>query len=190
MISKKIIVIVALIMVFLTGCSADNSSDNQKDIKVEHKESSTTINTNESSTRMNTNESKETAEMKKTDKSTLADDQIRVTVGTSSFIVNLEDNETAKELREMLTDKDLTISAENYGGFEKVCQLGKTLPRKDEDITTEAGDVMLYSGNQIVFFYGTNSWAYTKLGKVEESSLEELERVLSGSETEVTLSVK
>lgn len=190
MISKKIIVIVAIVMVFLTGCSADNSSDNQKDIKVEHKEASTTININESSTRINAYESTEKAEMKKTDKSTLADNQIRVTVGASSFIVNLEDNETAKELREMLIDEDLTISAENYGGFEKVCQLGKTLPCKDEEITTEAGDVMLYSGNQIVFFYGTNSWAYTKLGKVEELSLEELEEVLSGSETEVTLSVK
>ncbi len=190
MISKKIIVIVAIIMVFLTGCSAGNSSDNQKDIKVEHKESSTTINTNESSTRMNTNESKETAKMDQVNETRLVDNQIRVTVGSSSFIVNLEDNETAKELREMLIDEDLTIPAENYGGFEKVCQLGKTLPRKDEDITTEAGDVMLYSGNQIVFFYGSNSWAYTKLGKVEESSIEELERVLSGAETEVTLSVK
>lgn len=187
---KKYIVVIAFLLLFLTGCRANNSSDNQKDIKVEHKESSTTINTNESSTRMNTNESKETAKMEQVNETRLADNQIRVTVGTSSFIVNLEDNETAKELRELLIDKDLTISAENYGGFEKVCQLGKTLPRKDEEITTEAGDVMLYSGNQIVFFYGTNSWAYTKLGKVEESSLEELEKVLSGLETEVTLSVK
>jgi hypothetical protein len=137
-----------------------------------------------------TNESKEQAKMKKTDESTLADNQIRVTVGSSSFIVNLEDNETAKALREMITDEDLTISASNYGGFEKVCQLGKTLPRNDKQITTEAGDVMLYSGNQIVFFYGANSWSYTKIGKVEASSIEELESVLSGPETEVILSLK
>jgi hypothetical protein len=137
-----------------------------------------------------TNESKEQAKMKKTDESTLADHQIRVTVGSSSFIVNLEDNETAKALREMITDEYLTISASNYGGFEKVCQLGKTLPRNDKQITTEAGDVMLYSGNQIVFFYGANSWSYTKIGKVEASSIEELESVLSGSETEVILSIK
>ena len=90
----------------------------------------------------------------------------------------------------MLADEDLTISASNYGGFEKVCQLGKTLPHNDNQITTEAGDVMLYSGNQIVFFYGANSWSYTKIGKVEASSIEELESVLSGSETEVILSIK
>ncbi|MBE5958676.1 MAG: hypothetical protein E7254_07435 [Lachnospiraceae bacterium] len=111
-------------------------------------------------------------------------------VGNSSFIVNLEDNETAKALRKMLTDEELTISASNYGGFEKVCQLGKTLPHNDKQITTEAGDVMLYSGNQIVFFYGTNSWSYTKLGKVEDLNEEELESILSGSETDITLSIK
>lgn len=49
---------------------------------------------------------------------------------------------------------------------------------------------MLYSGNQIVFFYGANSWSYTKIGKVEASSIEELESVLSGSETEVILSIE
>ena len=128
--------------------------------------------------------------MKIADESTLADNQIRVTVGRSSFIVNLEDNETAKALKEMLTDEDLIISASNYGGFEKVCQLGKTLPREDKQITTEAGDVMLYSGNQIVFFYGANSWSYTRIGKVEASSIEELESMLSGSETEITLSIE
>ena len=164
----------------LTGCKANNTGDFQED----------DVSQTQSGVETNTNESKEQAKMKKTDESTLADNQIRVTVGSSSFIVNLEDNETAKALREMITDEDLTISASNYGGFEKVCQLGKTLPRNDNQITTEAGDVMLYSGNQIVFFYGANSWSYTKIGKVEASSIEELESVLSGSETEVILSLK
>ena len=164
----------------LTGCKANNTGDFQED----------DVSQTQSGVETNTNESKEQTKMKKTDESTLADNQIRVTVGSSSFIVNLEDNETAKALREMLADEDLTISASNYGGFEKVCQLGKTLPRNDKQITTEAGDVMLYSGNQIVFFYGSNSWSYTKIGKVEASSIEELESVLSGSETEVILSIK
>jgi len=164
----------------LTGCKANNTGDFQEDNAWQMK----------SGVETNTNESKEQAKMKKTDESTLTDNQIRVTVGSSSFIVNLEDNETAKALREMLADEDLTISASNYGGFEKVCQLGKTLPREDKQITTEAGDVMLYSGNQIVFFYGANSWSYTRIGKVEASSIEELESVLSGSETEVILSIK
>ena len=178
--SKRFIVTLVILFLLLTGCKATNPGNFQED----------DVSQTQSGVETNTNESKEQAKMKKTDESTLADNQIRVTVGSSSFIVNLEDNETAKALREMITDEDLTISASNYGGFEKVCQLGKTLPRNDKQITTEAGDVMLYSGNQIVFFYGANSWSYTKIGKVEASSIEELESVLSGSETEVILSLK
>jgi hypothetical protein len=180
MMSKRIIATLVVFFLLLTGCKANNISDFQED----------DVSQTQSGVETDTNESKEQAEMKKTDESTLADNQISVTVGSSSFIVNLEDNETAKALREMIADEDLTISASNYGGFEKVCQLGKTLPRNDNQITTEAGDVMLYSGNQIVFFYGANSWSYTKIGKVEASSIEELESVLSGSETEVILSIK
>jgi len=180
MMSKRIVATLVVFFLLLTGCKANNTGDFQEDNAWQMK----------SGVETNTNESKEQAKMKKTDESTLTDNQIRVTVGSSSFIVNLEDNETAKALREMLADEDLTISASNYGGFEKVCQLGKTLPREDKQITTEAGDVMLYSGNQIVFFYGANSWSYTRIGKVEASSIEELESVLSGSETEVILSIK
>ena len=180
MMSKRIVATLVVFFLLLTGCKANNTGDFQED----------DVSQTQSGVETNTNESKEQAKMKKTDESTLADNQIRVTVGSSSFIVNQEDNETAKALRKMITDEDLTISASNYGGFEKVCQLGKTLPRNDKQITTEAGDVMLYSGNQIVFFYGANSWSYTKIGKVEASSIEELESVLSGSETEVILSIK
>ena len=175
--SKRIVATLVVFVLLLTGCKANNTGDFQED----------DVSQTQSGVETNTNESKEQAKMKKTDESTLADNQIRVTVGSRSFIVNLEDNETAKALRKMLADEDLTISASNYGGFEKVCQLGKTLPRNDKQITTEAGDVMLYSGNQIVFFYGANSWSYTKIGKVEASSIEKLESVLSGSEKEVIL---
>lgn len=180
MMSKRMVATLVVFFVLLTGCKANNTGDFQED----------NVGQMKSGVETDTNGSKEQTEMKIADESTLADNQIRVTVGSSSFIVNLEDNETAKALREMLADEDLTISASNYGGFEKVCQLGKTLPRNDNQITTEAGDVMLYSGNQIVFFYGANSWSYTKIGKVEASSIEELENVLSGSETEVILSLK
>ena len=180
MMSKRIVATLVIILPLLTGCKANNTGDFQEDNAVK----------TESSVQTDTNESKEQTEMKIADESELANNQIRVTVGSSSFIVNLEDNETAKALKEILTDEDLIISASKYGGFEKVCQLGKTLPHNDKQITTEAGDVMLYSGNQIVFFYGANSWSYTRIGKVEASSIEELESMLSGLETEITLSIE
>ncbi len=130
----------------------------------------------------------EEASMK--ENSVLSENQIHITVGEQSFIVRLEDNESAAALRDLLKDGDRTISASNYGGFEKVCQLGTSLPRNDVQTTTSAGDVMLYSGNQIVIFYGSNSWAYTRLGKVEDMKAEELEQILSGPETEISLSLK
>lgn len=112
---------------------------------------------------------------------------MRVTAGEHSFLVRLEDNDSAKALQDLLADGDMTIPAKNYGGFEKVCRLGKTLPANDRQTRTAAGDVMLYSGNQIVFFYGSNSWAYTRLGTVEDLTAEELEQILSGPETEITM---
>ncbi len=117
------------------------------------------------------------------------ENQIRITVGESSFIVTLEDNESASALRDLLQDGDKTIPASNYGGFEKVCQLGTRLPSHDVQTTTQAGDVMLYNSNQIVIFYASNSWAYTRLGRVEGLSAGELEAILSGSESEITLSI-
>lgn len=120
---------------------------------------------------------------------TLHENQIRVFVGEASFVVTLEDNESARALQALLVEGDMTIAASNYGGFEKVCPLGTTLPSSDEQTTTQAGDVMLYSGDQIVFFYDSNSWAYTRIGHVDELSAEELREILDGPETEITLSI-
>ena len=110
-------------------------------------------------------------------------------MGDKSFTVRLEDNESAAALLAMLVDGDKTIPASNYGGFEKVCRLGENLPSNDVQTRTEAGDVMLYSSNQIVIFYGSNSWSYTRLGKVEDLSAEELTQILSGPENEITMSI-
>ena len=64
----------------------------------------------------------------------------------------------------------------DYGSFEKVGPLGTTLPLNDTQITTTAGDIILYQGNQITIYYDTNSWNFTRLGKV----------VSSGSTTTIT----
>ncbi len=116
--------------------------------------------------------------------------ELYIEIGDNTLTAVLEDNESAKALKELLTENPLTISASNYGGFEKVCSLGTELPRDDSHTTTHAGDICLYNGNQIVIFYGSNSWSYTRLGKVSDMDESQLEEVLSGEETEVTLSLK
>ena len=77
-----------------------------------------------------------------------------------------------------------------YGDFEQVGSLGTSLPRKDEQTTTQAGDIVLYSGNQIVVFYGSNSWTYTRLGKITDKSAEELEELLGSGDVTITLELR
>ncbi len=77
-----------------------------------------------------------------------------------------------------------------YGGFEQVGSLGASLPRSDTRITTQAGDIVLYAGDQIVVFYGSNTWAYTRLGRITDLSPEELAALLGKGDVSLTLSLE
>ena len=99
--------------------------------------------------------------------------------------VEWEDNDSVKAMREFLP---LTVKMSMYGGFEQVGSLGRSLPRNDKRITTKAGDIVLYSGNQIVVFYGSNTWAYTKLGRITNKSSAELSELLGKSDVTLTIS--
>lgn len=92
-----------------------------------------------------------------------ADSDMKIYVDGVNLDVEWEDNDSVKALRKILP---LTVEMSAYGGFEQVGNLGRTLPRNDTRITTKPGDIVLYSGNQIVIFHGTNSWAYTRLGRI------------------------
>ena len=74
-----------------------------------------------------------------------------------------------------------------YGGFEQVGSIGTSLPRSDKQTTTEAGDIVLYSGNQIVVFYGFNSWAYTRLGHISDQSAADMTALLGQGDVTITL---
>ncbi len=52
-------------------------------------------------------------------------------------------------------------------------------PETDAQMTTQPGDIVLYSGNQLVIFFGSNSWSYTKLGHIEGFSTDELTALLN-----------
>ena len=75
-----------------------------------------------------------------------------------------------------------------YGGFEQVGPIGASLPRSDVQTVTEAGDIVLYAGNQIVIFYGSNSWSYTRLGRITDQTLD-LKELLGNGDVEITLSI-
>ena len=103
---------------------------------------------------------------------------IKITVSGKTLPVKIEDNEATKALVVALREASITYEAHDYGGFEKVGPLGLTLPANNSQITTQPGDVILYSGNQIVLFYGSTTWSYTRLGKIQYESLDELKSFL------------
>lgn len=98
-----------------------------------------------------------------------------------------EDNESVTALKNLASEKPLTVSLSRYGGFEQVGALGRSLPRNDVQTTTAPGDIVLYSGNQIVVFYGSNSWAYTRLGRIQGLSGGELEELLGRADATLVL---
>ena len=112
-----------------------------------------------------------------------------ITIDGKTFPVQLVDNSATQTLVAALQDGDITYEASDYGGFEKVGALGRSLPTSNTQITTQAGDVILYSGNQIVLFYGSNSWSYTRLGRMEYSTQSELEAFLKAGQGNVTVTL-
>ena len=54
----------------------------------------------------------------------------------------------------------------------------------------QAGDIVLYSGNQLVILFGSNSWSYTKLGHIKGMSADELAVLLDKEQTVIELQLK
>ena len=96
--------------------------------------------------------------------------QITSDSGKSELTATLVDNSSAVAFYKLLKKGPLTVDMHDYGSFEKVGSLGTSLPRNDTQITTTAGDIILYQGNQITIYYDTNSWNFTRLGKVASTS--------------------
>jgi len=116
--------------------------------------------------------------------------RIYIKVGGTLLTATLADNSSAKALRDLLKKGPLTIGMSDYGGFEKVGPLGAELPRNDEQITTSAGDIILYQGNQITIYYAQNSWSFTRLGKINDITAQRLKEVLGTGDIRVTLSLE
>ena len=101
--------------------------------------------------------------------------------------VEWEDNESVDALMELVSKEPLSIQMSMYGGFEQVGSIGTSLPRNDVQTTTESGDIVLYSGNQIVVFYGSNSWSYTRLGRITDKNVDELAEILGNEDVTITI---
>lgn len=114
--------------------------------------------------------------------------KMSVQVGGAVFSATLENNEAVSELVAMMQKSPVVIDMSDYSGFEKVGPLGKSLTASNSQTTTQAGDIVLYNGNQIVIFYGSNSWSYTRLGHIDD--LTGWEDALGSGDVTVTFSLE
>ena len=112
---------------------------------------------------------------------------LQMKIGKTPVEVEWENNESVEALKELCQNSPLTISMSMYGGFEQVGPIGQSLPRNDSQTTMQAGDIVLYSGNQIVVFYGSNSWAYTRLGRITDKSAQEMTELLGNGDITITI---
>ena len=118
------------------------------------------------------------------------DDSVKVKINDNVFDVKLENNSATQELVKELKKGNVTVNATEYGGFEKVGDLGFSLPTSDENIGTNPGDIVLYLGDKISLFYGSHSWSYTKLGKIDNVDSNKLKEVLGSGDVTLEFSLK
>lgn len=163
---KKILLLLFIftLAVSMAACGAiqqqraDHTSDDSTQPTITEADKDHTVPTVPPETE-NTDETEDITEMK-----------MYVKIGDSTFIATLEDNAATRELTEMMQQAPITIDMSDYSGFEKVGSLGRSLTTDNHQTTTHAGDIVLYNGNQIVMFYGSNSWSYTRIGKIDDLS--------------------
>ncbi len=117
------------------------------------------------------------------------ENDMQMMIGETPVTVAWEDNASVEALK-TLAAEGITIEMSMYGGFEQVGSIGQSLPRDDQQTTTTSGDIVLYSGNQLVVFYGSNSWAYTRLGHITDQTPEQMKALLGNGDVTITLSIK
>ena len=116
--------------------------------------------------------------------------KMNIQIGETIFTATLADNSSVDALKELMADEPLTLNMSDYASMEKGADLGVTLPQNNEQMNTQAGDIILYQGRTFVIYYDTNSWSLTPIGKIDNVSAEELREVLGTGDVTVTLSLE
>ena len=114
---------------------------------------------------------------------------MNITIGGKTVKATLADNSSAQALYEALQQGPITYDAHDYGDFEKVGDLGQSFPRNDEPITTRPGDIILYQGSSLCIYYDTNSWNFTRIGRIEGMTQDELKDFVRAGEGNVSITL-
>ena len=115
---------------------------------------------------------------------------IAIRINETKVAVEWENNDSVEALKALCRESPLVIEMSMYGGFEQVGPLGARLPSNDVQTKTSAGDIVLYSSNQIVVFYGSNTWAYTRLGHITDRSAADMAALLGNGNVTITIGME
>ncbi len=163
----------------LSACGAEHDSDNLSSEDVVTQNTQTDVANKDAESEMQPDSAGEQGENGMND--------FVMKIGDREIAVSWEDNESVSALMDLAKVSPLQIELSMYGGFEQVGAIGSSLPKNDVQLVTRAGDIVLYSGNQIVVFYGSNSWSYTRLGRVEGMTQQELTELLGNGDVVLSL---
>ena len=112
-----------------------------------------------------------------------------ITIDGRTEAVTLTNNSATQALVAKLQEASVTVTLNSSGGFEIWGALGFSLPTSNEQINAQPGDIVLYNGSNICMFYGTNSWNYTLLGKIDGLSESELRTFLKAGESNISVTL-
>lgn len=188
-----ILLLVIFLLPGLVACSSQNPMNRQTSETIgegesEEIQSASSIEGLTVKTDKSSNEDKQQNNPQEEEK--VEQNQFYITAGETVFTAVFSDNSSAEAFKKLLAEEPLTIDMHDYGSFEKVGEIGGTLPRNDEQITTEPGDVILYLGTSITIYYDTNSWNFTRLGKIQDATKEDLLAALGNGNVTVTFSLE
>ena len=119
----------------------------------------------------------------------MSNSTIKIEVNGTTLTATLKDNVSTRALVNLLKEGPLTINMNDYAGMEKVGPIGTTLPQCNERLTTQPGDLILYLGQYFVIYYAPNTYSLTPLGKIDNTSGDELIRILGNGDVTVTISL-
>lgn len=168
---KKIICVVLIFALSFTITACGSSAEKAKEPETVQTEIQTKESTQEST-------EQEVTEMK-----------MKIQVGDTVFTATLAENSSVDALMELMADDPLTLNMSDYAGMEKGADLGVTLPQNNEQMNTQAGDIILFQGRTFVIYYDTNSWSLTPIGKIDNVDAESLRAALGTGDIMVTLSI-
>lgn len=117
------------------------------------------------------------------------EEKMYITIGDETHCITMEDNVGTRALMAALQADNITYTADDYGNFEKVGYVGQSFPTDNHQIATSAGDLVLYNGDNICIFYGSNSWSYTRIGKLDNLSAEEVRQFVKAGSGEVSITL-